>query len=106
MGVEVERKTERVQGTLWRVDFQTFGRITVALPLFSLVFCFLTAIIFKFDEVNKTVCQVSNRTVIRVSKMFDECVPCIFVPKSSLDIRRMLIYKKCLDLLVYLHDVL
>jgi hypothetical protein len=41
-----------------RIRFVTVGRITVSLPLFSLIICFFSAIIFQFDEVNKTVCNV------------------------------------------------
>jgi len=42
----------------WRVSFVTLGRITVSLPLGALFVCFVSAIIFQFDEVNQTVCQV------------------------------------------------
>ena len=42
----------------WRVSFVTLGRITVTLPLGALFVCFISAIIFKFDEVNQTVCEV------------------------------------------------
>ena len=42
----------------WRVSFVTLGRITVSLPLGALFVCFFSAIIFQFDEVNQTVCQV------------------------------------------------
>ena len=59
MGSEVKQKTEAVRGTLMKVPFKIFAPVTVSLPLFSLIFCFVTAIIFQFDEVNKTVCQVS-----------------------------------------------
>ena len=42
----------------WRVSFVTLGRITVSLPLGSLFVCFVSAVIFQFDEVNQTVCEV------------------------------------------------
>jgi len=44
----------------WRVSFVTLGRITVSLPLGALFVCFVSAIIFQFDEVNQTVCQVCS----------------------------------------------
>lgn len=44
----------------WRISFVTFGRITVTLPLGALFVCFISAIIFQFDEVNQTVCKVQN----------------------------------------------
>ena len=59
MGNVKEAKTEQVRGTLLKIPFNTFAPVTVSLPLFSLIFCFVTALLFKFDEVNKTVCQVS-----------------------------------------------
>jgi len=52
----------------WRVSFVTMGRITVALPLGALFVCFMSAIMFQFDEVNQTVCQVCVRSYIQVSK--------------------------------------
>jgi post-GPI attachment to proteins factor 2 len=45
---------------LFKIDFVKFGRITVSLPLFSLIFCFFSAIIFQFEAVNETVCNVRN----------------------------------------------
>lgn len=49
------------EGTdLYRLDFKRFGRVTVALPLGSLIFCFFSAVIFQFDAVNETVCNVRN----------------------------------------------
>jgi len=44
----------------WRVSFVTLGRITVSLPLGALFVCFISAIVFQFDEVNQTVCEVCN----------------------------------------------
>lgn len=43
-----------------RIRFITVGWITVSLPLVSLIVCFFSAIIFQFEEVNKTVCNVSG----------------------------------------------
>ena len=54
-----DKSVGKIEENLYRLDFLTFGRITVALPLLSLIFCFLTCIIFKFEQVNKTVCNVS-----------------------------------------------
>ena len=42
----------------WRVSFVTLGWITGCLPLGALFVCFISAILFQFDEVNQTVCQV------------------------------------------------
>lgn len=47
-------------GDLYRVDFRRFGLVTVSLPLCSLIFCFFSAVIFQFDAVNETVCDVRN----------------------------------------------
>lgn len=55
-----EKDADKIEGTLFKLPFKVFGRVTVSLPLFSLIFCFVTAILFKFDDVNKTVCNVKN----------------------------------------------
>lgn len=43
-----------------KIRFVTVGRITVALPLVSLLVCFLSAVAYQFEEVNKTVCNVCS----------------------------------------------
>lgn len=45
---------------LLKIGFVKFSRITVSLPLGALIFCFFSAIIFQFDAVNETVCNVST----------------------------------------------
>ena len=45
---------------IFTIPFRTFGRVTVALPFGSLVVCLMTAVIFQFEEINKTMCNVSN----------------------------------------------
>ena len=44
---------------LLQVNFLRYAILTLSLPSVSLVWCFLTGIIFQFDEVNETVCKVS-----------------------------------------------
>ena len=55
-------KTEenKVEGTLLRVSFRPFAVTTVSLPLFSLVFCLVSSLIFQYDQVNLTECRVSE----------------------------------------------
>jgi len=65
--------TEKVS---WRLSFVTLGRITVSLPLGALFVCFISAIIFQFDEVNQTVCEVGfhvsrKRVKSKASSMLD-----------------------------------
>ena len=43
-----------------RVPFWPFAAVTVSLPAFSLAICFITAFIFRFDDVNETMCEVST----------------------------------------------
>ena len=64
MGLEEEHNVETIRGQLLKVSFKTFGRITVSLPLGSLLFCFTTAMLFKFDEVNTTECHVSTANIL------------------------------------------
>lgn len=44
---------------LFRIGFNLLARVIVVLPFGALLFCFVTAVIFQFEEVNKTVCNVS-----------------------------------------------
>jgi len=83
MGNEARLKTEQVRGTLLKIPFSVFAPVTVSLPLFSLIFCFVTAIIFQFDEVNKTVCQVS--TIIGIIGTFGavNTIMCDYCDDSS-----------------------
>ncbi|ELU07578.1 hypothetical protein CAPTEDRAFT_117781 [Capitella teleta] len=60
MGSQAETKEERIEGNIFKLDFKTFGRVTVSLPAFSLLFCLLSALIFQYDQVNDTQCNVYN----------------------------------------------
>ncbi|XP_013390573.1 post-GPI attachment to proteins factor 2-like [Lingula anatina] len=57
MGKEEE---ETVKDVFYRLDFRTFGIVTVSLPAGSLLFSFLWGLIFIPDEVNETVCNCTN----------------------------------------------
>ena|SRR6218665_1974022 len=72
-GDSVQTKTLKGHGgngcsPLFRIGFSLLARVTVVLPFGALVFCFVTAIIFQFEEVNKTVCNV--RVMSPVVSMF------------------------------------
>ncbi|XP_074651178.1 acyltransferase PGAP2-like [Tubulanus polymorphus] len=43
-----------------RVSFRFFAIATTCLPLLSMFFCFVTSMIFQFDQVNHTFCKVQN----------------------------------------------
>ena len=58
---KVIKKNEHIENLLLTVPFDLFGKITVSLPLFGLVYCLSTGLLFKFDEVNETVCSVSRK---------------------------------------------
>lgn len=45
---------------LVRIGFHVLCRVTMLLPFGALVFCFVTAVMFQFEEVNRTVCNVTN----------------------------------------------
>lgn len=55
-------KTEKSSddGALIKVPFAQFALVTVSLPSISLLFCFLSGILFQFFDVNETVCNVTN----------------------------------------------
>ncbi|XP_064637466.1 post-GPI attachment to proteins factor 2-like isoform X2 [Lineus longissimus] len=62
-GQEVDippKDQEKVEDLLLRLPFKPFAIVTVSLPLFSMLFCFVTAVIFQYDQVNLTVCKVQN----------------------------------------------
>lgn len=52
--------TVTLRNPVLRIPFTIFAPITVSLPSFGLIFCFFTAVIFQFDQVNYTVCNVEN----------------------------------------------
>ncbi|KAL5012434.1 hypothetical protein ScPMuIL_010985, partial [Solemya velum] len=51
---------ERIGDIFLRVPFDKFALVTLCLPSISLFYCFITGIVFRFDEVNETVCKVQN----------------------------------------------
>ena len=50
---------QKMKDPLLKLSFDVFAPVTVSLPLGALIFCFTSAMIFQFDEVNKTMCKVS-----------------------------------------------
>lgn len=42
------------------IPMWNFAVVTVSLPGVSLAICFITAFIFRFDDVNETMCEVSR----------------------------------------------
>jgi len=69
MNGDAKSITSHTDKLSWRISFVKLGRITVSLPLGALFVCFISAIIFKFDEVNQTVCEVCFT--------FKHCTQCI-----------------------------
>lgn len=53
-------ETRRVEDVQLTVPFKPFAIVTVSLPAFSLLYCFLHGVIFRFDDVNETVCKATN----------------------------------------------
>ncbi|EEC18127.1 post-GPI attachment to proteins factor 2-like [Ixodes scapularis] len=49
-----------MEHVLLRVKVLNLAYLTVALPLFTLVFCFATSMLFQYTAVNTTVCKVYN----------------------------------------------
>ncbi|KAL8580217.1 hypothetical protein ACOMHN_039998 [Nucella lapillus] len=47
-------------GVLLRIRFGLFAISTVSLPAVSLAICFITSFIFRFNDVNETMCEVKN----------------------------------------------
>ncbi|KAI0221951.1 Post-GPI attachment to proteins factor 2-like [Lamellibrachia satsuma] len=60
MGVERKDKEEKIRKVLFQLPLQTFAHVIVSVPALSLVLCFVTSVIFQFDQVNETVCHVQN----------------------------------------------
>lgn len=60
MGTAEKEKKESLQGVMLKIPFAKFAFITVSLPAFSLLFCFVSGIIFRFYDVNETVCKATN----------------------------------------------
>ena len=53
-----------VTDVLLRIPFMRFGIITVSLPAFALLYCFLSAYLFERDGINDTDCNVRYLLVI------------------------------------------
>ncbi|KAH9508248.1 hypothetical protein Btru_050600 [Bulinus truncatus] len=49
-----------VEDILLNIPFWPFAVVTVSLPGVSLLVCFVSAVIFQFDDVNETMCNVKN----------------------------------------------
>lgn len=58
-----------IKNPILRIPFTIFAPITVSLPSFGLIFCFITAVIFQFDQVNYTVCNVRKQSSKSFSKI-------------------------------------
>ncbi|KAH8025381.1 hypothetical protein HPB51_007693 [Rhipicephalus microplus] len=48
-----------IEHVLLRIKVLNLAYLTVALPLFTLLFCFATSMLFQYTAVNTTVCKVS-----------------------------------------------
>ncbi|XP_067663240.1 post-GPI attachment to proteins factor 2-like isoform X1 [Haliotis asinina] len=57
MGKPLEGTIEKVY---LHIPILKFAVVTVSLPAFALLFCFVTAFLFRFDDVNDTQCNVTN----------------------------------------------
>lgn len=55
-----KENTITAEGVLLRVRFWPFAVVTVALPAVSLAVCFITGFLFRFEDVNETMCNVKN----------------------------------------------
>lgn len=67
MGKLESRRVEDVQLSL---PFKPFAIVTVSLPAFSLLYCFLHGIIFRFNDVNETVCKVIRLCLLSYRIMY------------------------------------
>ncbi|KFM80752.1 Post-GPI attachment to proteins factor 2-like protein, partial [Stegodyphus mimosarum] len=52
--------TEKISSPLFCMSLKKLSLVTVVLPLASMVFCFVTSMVFSFELVNTTICQVFN----------------------------------------------
>ncbi|XP_033741993.1 post-GPI attachment to proteins factor 2-like [Pecten maximus] len=60
MGTDAVAAKENIHGTMLRIHFAKIAYVTVSLPAFSLLFCFLSGVLFRFYDVNETVCKATN----------------------------------------------
>ncbi|XP_050417056.1 post-GPI attachment to proteins factor 2-like [Patella vulgata] len=60
MSTASKGRTENISNVLLRVPILTYAIITVSLPGAALFLCFVTAVIFQYEDVNDTQCNVTN----------------------------------------------
>ncbi|ESO93772.1 hypothetical protein LOTGIDRAFT_104796 [Lottia gigantea] len=53
-------RRENISNVLLRVPIFAYAVVTVSLPAVALFLCFVTAVIFRYDEINDTQCNVTN----------------------------------------------
>ena len=58
--VEDGRRKGTVDNVNLIVPIKPFAIVTVCLPGVSLAICFITGFLFRFEDVNETMCEVSN----------------------------------------------
>lgn len=56
----------KAEDVLLSINFRRIAIVTVSLPAVSLLYCFVTGIIFRFDEVNETVCKVRSYIFLNI----------------------------------------
>ncbi|KAK2170834.1 hypothetical protein NP493_1133g00002 [Ridgeia piscesae] len=60
MGIDAKDKQETIHKVVFQLPIQTFAHVIVSVPALSLIICFVTSVIYQFDQVNETVCHVQN----------------------------------------------
>jgi len=60
MGIDAKDKQETIHKVVFQLPIQTFAHVIVSVPALSLIICFVTSVIYQFDQVNETVCHVSS----------------------------------------------
>ena len=58
MEVSADAKDVRIRQPLFKIPFNFLAIITVSLPAVSLAVCFIYSMIFQFEDVNFTMCEV------------------------------------------------
>ena len=66
---------DQIEGVHFKINFKPFAITTVSLPALSLLFCFITGIYSRFQEVNETVCGVSIKVILYA--VFNKKLTCI-----------------------------
>ena len=57
---------ERLHSVYFKISLALFGQLTVSFPVIAIIGCFVSAMIFQFDEVNLTMCKVSNEYLTKL----------------------------------------